>query len=179
MFCPECGFEKLVETSEPLTENFKGEKITVYNITRYECPHCHEYVISADQGKKMTEQLHSQYRKRLGLLSPEEIKGIRKKYGWTQADFEKVLGVTFPTVSRWESGRVIQAKPVDTLMRVIDNYRNVAEKLAHKAEVKMSSKNFSYKTSTIIGKQAKNTIKELESRQWQKTNQLPSWSIAQ
>lgn len=137
MFCPECGYEELVETNSPMVEEFKGEQITVEGITRFECPQCGEYVISADQGDKLDDILYEEYRKRTGLLSPHEIKAIRKKYGWTQVEFEKILGVSSPTVSRWESNFVIQTKVADNLMRAIRQNENFAEELAQRAGVKI------------------------------------------
>lgn len=137
MFCPECGYKELIETDKPMTEEFKGEQITVEGITRFECPQCGEYVIFADQGIKLSEILYEEYRKRLNLLFPSEIKAIRKKYGWTQVEFEKILGVTSPTVSRWESNRVIQTKVADNLMRALMQNEGLAEELAQRAGVKI------------------------------------------
>lgn len=137
MFCPECGYKELIETCSPMVEEFKGEQITVEGITRYECPKCGEYVISAGQMEKLDNFLYDEYRKRIGLLSPHEIKAIRKKYGWTQVEFEKILGVSSPTVSRWESNYVIQTKIADNLMRAIRQDESFAEELAQRAGVKI------------------------------------------
>lgn len=137
MFCPECGYKELIETDKPMTEEFKGEQITVEGITRFECPQCGEYVIFADQGIKLSEILYEEYRKRLNLLFPSEIKAIRKKYRWTQVEFEKILGVSAPTVSRWESNRIIQTKVADNLMRAIRQDESFAEELAQRAGVKI------------------------------------------
>lgn len=137
MFCPECGYKELIETNSPMVEEFKGEQITVEGITRFECPQCGEYVIFAGQGLRLSEILYDEYRKRTSLLSPSEIKAIRKKYGWTQVEFEKILGVSSPTVSRWESNAVIQTKVADNLMRAIWQNEGFAEELAQRAGVKM------------------------------------------
>ena len=120
-----------------MVEEFKGENITVEGITRFECPQCGEYVISADQGDKLDDILYEEYRKRTGLLSPNEIRAIRKKYRWTQVEFERILGVSSPTVSRWESNYVIQTKVADNLMRAIRQNENFAEELAQRAGVKV------------------------------------------
>lgn len=178
MFCPECGFENLVETSAPLTEDFKGEQITVHDVTRYECPRCHEYVISADQSKKMTKQLYSQYRNRFGLLSPSEIKDIRKKYGWNQTEFERVLGVTSPTVSRWESGRIIQTKPVDNLMRTIGDNRSVANCLASRAEVSIKRPGYVYASRDTKKNNLQNNDQEKQTWQPSINQQSRNWQTA-
>lgn len=79
------------------------------------------------------------YKELIETNSPmvEEFKAIRKKYGWTQVEFEKILGVSSPTVSRWESNAVIQTKVADNLMRAIRQNEGFAEELAQRAGVKI------------------------------------------
>lgn len=36
----------------------------------------------------------------------QKVKYVRKKLGYTQAEFAKALGVSFATVNRWENGQV-------------------------------------------------------------------------
>lgn len=141
MFCPECGHE-MVEVSTPLEEEFKGETFLVEGVTRNECPHCGEYVISSADCDILDDKLQAEYRKRHGLLSPREIAAIRELRGWTQKEFEAVLGVGSPTVCRWETGRVIQSKPLDNLMRGIRDYTCFAEDLAERAEAPRRSQSF-------------------------------------
>ena len=38
----------------------------------------------------------------------QKVKYVRKRLGYTQAEFAKALGVSFATVNRWENG---QASP--------------------------------------------------------------------
>ena len=45
------------------------------------------------------------------MISSKEIKELREKMGATQSEFAKALGVSFSTVSRWESDK---AQPADT-----------------------------------------------------------------
>ena len=49
----------------------------------------------------------------------EDIKRIRRKAFLTQEDFAKVIGVSFATVNRWETGK---AKPNLKTMKLIDEY---------------------------------------------------------
>lgn len=141
MFCPECGHD-LIEVSTPLEIEFKGESFLIEGATRSECPNCGEYVTSARECDVLDDKLHAAYRKRHGLLSPEEISKIRELRGWTQKEFEAVLGVTSPTVCRWETDRVIQSKPLDNLMRGIRDYSCFAEDLAERAEAPRRSNSF-------------------------------------
>jgi DNA-binding transcriptional regulator YiaG len=72
----------------------------------------------------------SQFRQQHRLLNAQQILGIRKKLGLTQADMEKLLGVGEKTVVRWERGTVFQGSSTDKLLRVIDNVHGAAEFLA-------------------------------------------------
>lgn len=49
--------------------------------------------------------------KRNKMISSKEIRELREKMGATQAEFAKALGVSFSTISRWESDK---AQPDDT-----------------------------------------------------------------
>lgn len=37
-------------------------------------------------------------------MTPAEIKALRQRLGLTQEEFARKLGVSFPTVNRWERG---------------------------------------------------------------------------
>jgi DNA-binding transcriptional regulator YiaG len=69
-------------------------------------------------------------RQEKGLLSPEEIKGIRKSLGLKQHDFETLIGVSSPTASRWETGAMLPSKTTDTLIRVLAEFPEVVEFLS-------------------------------------------------
>lgn len=54
-----------------------------------------------------------------GLLTAREIVALRRQYGLTQTDLEKLLGSGPKTVTRWERGTISQAPVTDALMRVL------------------------------------------------------------
>lgn len=58
------------------------------------------------------------------MISSKEIKELREKLGATQSEFAKALGVSFSTVSRWESG---QAEPTDTQEEQLDALKQLLE----------------------------------------------------
>lgn len=134
MICLECGSDMHV-SSDPITENFRGEELTIAGLTYHLCDHCGEIMFDAQEGEKYDALLVEQYAKRVGLLTPCEIKQIRKKYGINQQEFEKILGISTPSVSRWETGRVPQSKPVDILMRILDTHPDVMEERMRQTEI--------------------------------------------
>lgn len=134
MICAECGAE-MRQTSEPITEEYKGEKITVPGIEHFQCDECGNYEIGCDEADELSRHVANEYARRMGLLAPEEIASIRRKLKFTQKQFESMLGVSSPSVSRWENGAVQQSKPVDKLMRVIRDVPDVARYLTECAEL--------------------------------------------
>ena len=53
------------------------------------------------------------------MMYSEAIKNLRKKMILTQAEFAKMLGVSFGTVNRWESGKY---EPTTKLKRKLQPY---------------------------------------------------------
>ncbi|MBN1123365.1 MAG: type II toxin-antitoxin system MqsA family antitoxin [Sedimentisphaerales bacterium] len=118
--CPICGAPALIEKTgdfcfEP-PANIPGGTIVVPNSKWEECEVCKEVILPAE----LIENLDKQRYVRLGLLSPVEIKTIREKAGLTQSQISRKLGVGEKTYTRWESGKLLQNKSSDNLIRLFD-----------------------------------------------------------
>lgn len=133
MRCMECG-GVLIETVENVTTTFKGESFRVEGVPHYKCESCGSVEYDADAMEKMTAEVNELYRKRKGLLSPSEVKQVRKMLGLTQEEFQALLGVGKTTVSRWERGRIVQGKPEDNLMRLLRSHPELASELSERKE---------------------------------------------
>lgn len=121
--------------SSPIKETFRGEELTIHGIDHYVCKECGEIIFDAENGQLFDQKLTSQYASLMGLLTPTEIRKIRKRFGLNQQDFERVLGVSTPSVSRWETGKVPQSKPVDLLMRAYNQIPQLMEDRMKQIEV--------------------------------------------
>jgi DNA-binding transcriptional regulator YiaG len=55
------------------------------------------------------------------MESPRRIQELRARTGLTQEKFAARLGVTFPTINRWENGR---SKPSPLAIRQLQNLAN-------------------------------------------------------
>ena len=62
-------------------------------------------------------------------ISGEEIKKIRKSLKMTQKAFSEFIGVSVPTVERWESQEQVTG-PVVPLVEILKRNKNIPEKLA-------------------------------------------------
>ena len=139
MLCMECGAE-MRKCSDSVDAEYRGEKITVHGVEHYVCDTCGEIVFDAEDGKKYDAEVIRRYATIHDLLSADEIRAIRKGAGLTQRDFEKVIGVSSPSVSRWETGRVLQSKPLDLLMRAYRNAPELMRARIEQCEIRVSDK---------------------------------------
>ena len=135
MFCEECGAENMRRTDEPFEETFKGEIVTVSGVGHWVCDKCGETEFSAEDLREVDKAVDACYRRAHGLLAPEQIKSIRKSIGLGQKAFEAMLGVSSPTVSRWETGAAVQSKVADNLIRLVGDHLCAAQDLMERAEV--------------------------------------------
>lgn len=70
------------------------------------------------------QNLYDAYKRINGLLTKDEIVGIRNKYNLTQKEFALILGFGEVTVHRFERGS-IQTDSVDAIMRLSENPDNM------------------------------------------------------
>jgi putative zinc finger/helix-turn-helix YgiT family protein len=54
-----------------------------------------------------------------GLLTADEIRSLRERFGVTQAELARLLRLGQNTLSRWEAGRNVQTAAMDVLLRVL------------------------------------------------------------
>jgi putative zinc finger/helix-turn-helix YgiT family protein len=121
MRCPVCGTgtaKKVERKNYP--GRYGGEAVEVPSITAFHCGDCGEDFLTTKQARAMSIAVKNEVRKKLGLLPPERIAAIRGKAGLTQAQLEERLGLGPKVVVRWESGKVIQGKAADTVLRLLE-----------------------------------------------------------
>ncbi|MCR5669445.1 MAG: hypothetical protein K6G10_00420 [Butyrivibrio sp.] len=145
---------------------FKGVEVS-YEAESLYCSEADEYFENEEQISENNRRLKDAYRKKMGLLTSEEIKGIRKKYDISQKDLCLVLGWGAKTITRYESHQV-QDRAHDTILRNVD--RN-PEWFASKAEEAKGV------ISPVIYKKIRATVKEIPSSEilmaqecWEKIN---------
>lgn len=134
MLCYECGGE-MRHTSEPMRETYRGHGFEVEGIERWVCDACGNDEMSGEMADRWGAAVARERARIDGLLSPQEIRDIRKRRGLTQAQLERALGVSSPTVSRWETGVMLPSGTACKLMRVFDQEQGARRMLLDMAEV--------------------------------------------
>lgn len=61
----------------------------------------------------------------LDVLTPKEIRGIRKMHGMSRAEFSKVTGLGEATLNRWENAILIQNTANDRYLRLLASRDNI------------------------------------------------------
>jgi putative zinc finger/helix-turn-helix YgiT family protein len=123
--CPSCG--KGILVARVIRDEFEygpeDDRITIVaeGVPVLECPACGETLYGPDAARVR----HQAICRTLGLLTPEQIKGVREKLGKKQAEFARLTGVGVATLSRWEQGRLIQTRALDRYLRLLQWEENV------------------------------------------------------
>jgi putative zinc finger/helix-turn-helix YgiT family protein len=117
----------------PLKLSVNGERIRVPSMEHLKCPSCGEVMFGLKEGMRGTKVAKDIYRKKYNLLTADEIRDLRESRGLTQAELAELLRLGANTISRWESGRVVQSAALDTLLRLIRDIPGTIDYLRDRA----------------------------------------------
>jgi HTH-type transcriptional regulator/antitoxin MqsA len=126
--CAECGGMVAVSCA-PLYFDVRGESVTVPGVEHGECGACGEVYLTVDGAEVLQKEAIRRSKAAMGLLSPDEIRSLRRSLALSQAGFENLLGVGPKTVVRWEKGTVFQSATADRLMRLVRAVPEIAATL--------------------------------------------------
>ena len=117
--CPVCGHGEM--SSQTITEQFeyKGQGFKIENYKINQCPNCEESILDPETLRRAEKQIRDFHRRVDGLLTSEEIKGIRTNIGYSQKEMGLLLGGGAKGFARYESGTITQSRAMDNLLRII------------------------------------------------------------
>jgi putative zinc finger/helix-turn-helix YgiT family protein len=119
IMCAICGSENAKEIKRDFEAKYNQTAVVVENARMYECESCGERFFSSEQSRALSRQIKEHVRRQYGLLSPEQIVAIRHKLKLTQEELEELFGLGAKVVTRWENGRVVQARTADVALRLL------------------------------------------------------------
>jgi putative zinc finger/helix-turn-helix YgiT family protein len=127
--CPACLEGQVRPVVIPYTANIKHDGVLhSVHLPEFEVPRCQacgELVFT----NHADEQISNALRARLRLLTPEQIRAARKALGLEQKELATRLGVAKETISRWETGALIQSRAMDNLLRLFFHLPEVRKAL--------------------------------------------------
>jgi putative zinc finger/helix-turn-helix YgiT family protein len=116
--CVECRAKEVYPqpTDYTTTHKHDGREYTVH-IPDLEIPTCRKcgvqlFTVGTD------DRIIAALRAQVGLLTPDEIHQGRARLEMTQQELAEQLGVAKETISRWETGGMIQSRAMDNLLRL-------------------------------------------------------------
>jgi len=114
MRCPN-GHGPMELRRQTRTTTCRGVEIS-YEAESYVCPVCGLEAATVEQAARMQRAIADAYRRKVGLLTGEEIRRGRERHGWSQGEFARRAGVGIASIKRWEGG-LIQSRAMDNLLR--------------------------------------------------------------
>ena len=90
------------------------------DIPVYTCSHCSV----SFTGEEAEVARHEAVCRHLGVLTPGEIRALRRRYKVSRAAFARVTGFGEATLARWERREVIQNSSSDNYLRLLMNQDN-------------------------------------------------------
>ena len=123
-FCPNCEeYTKTTLGIEKEAYNVRGEPIEI-KAEVVICQKCGAKIFDEKRDSRNLEKAYSHYREKHNLLSPDEIRTIREKYGLSQRALSRLLGWGEITIHRYESGAV-QDNVHNSTLRLIEDPQNM------------------------------------------------------
>lgn len=115
--CPACGQEKVYQAHVTHSEvvDYEGEQheILAEHVPVGQCRHCDAVYFSAASRQVIGEAV----RRKLGLLTAQEIKVNRQQLDQTQQELAAAIGFAGESLCRWERGTLLQSRTTDNVLR--------------------------------------------------------------
>ncbi|HEY1506572.1 MAG TPA: type II TA system antitoxin MqsA family protein [Stellaceae bacterium] len=133
--CSECG-GPVMERTTRVVHHIGRREIAVEDDRHLYCAACDSVSYRGAMLDESQRKIASALRKEDGLLTPDELRAVRLKYGLTQAEMEKILTIGPKTWVRWERGKVVQGRAADQIIRLIASNPDVLRQLMNSSDIK-------------------------------------------
>jgi putative zinc finger/helix-turn-helix YgiT family protein len=122
--CPNCEKETELELIHRVEDiKVRGEAIKV-EVKYYKCKNCGEEFEDPHSDEDPLDKAYRAYRRRHGMMQPEEVRDFRKRFGLTQNEMSRLLGWGGATLSRYENG-ALQDETHEKALRLATDPRNL------------------------------------------------------
>ena len=152
VFCIHCDKENEFYTKEVIKDVIVKEVSCKVKVTECYCRNCGKSVFVYSVEKENQKIVFDTYKKKMGLLTSDEIISIRKKYGLTQKGLAKVICCGEKNIARYENG-AIQDNCINLLLKTVDAHPEIfGLKSVNKAKVAFVVSDFitTYKESDAV-----------------------------
>lgn len=116
MKCIKCGHVVESEALRTIDAELKGERVSV-TLNAPQCMNCGRVVILGKNVRTYHRAVSDAYRRKVGLLTIDEIDRLRRNLKMTWPEFASYVFVGIATLKRWKRGE-IQTQALDRLVRL-------------------------------------------------------------
>lgn len=127
IFCVNCNKKVSYSIRKNIIKEYKGQNVNVEENIAV-CDECHKDIFVPDIDDANLKRLYAKYRELTGIISPEEIIKLRKKYNLSQRELVALLGWGKMTISRYEKGALPSKSHSDILKDLISNQESLKKK---------------------------------------------------
>lgn len=123
MECPNCEGRVMVECKKEVPFTYKGESITVNNVSGKYCSQCEEFILDRDESKRV-DQILKEFVQEINARTsdPKFIRNVRKKLNLDQQEAGKLFGGGVNAFSRYETGKAEPPVAVVKLFKLLDRH---------------------------------------------------------
>src|SRR5262245_46869807 len=115
-WCPTCGKEEVfaatVAYQAKIGHDGRMYEFEIPELKTAKCRSCGALLFS----NSADDQIRLALRAHIGLLTPDEIRTKRETLGLSQKKLAELTGIAEATVSRWETGALIQSRAMDNFL---------------------------------------------------------------
>ncbi len=122
--CPDCGGFRIKTIFEDHAFTYGVGENALQITAKLPFRHCQKCGLRFldDEGEKA---MHEAVCRHLGVMSPDEIKQLRERYGMSRQEFARLTKLGEATIARWERGALIQNAGNDQLLYLLTFPENV------------------------------------------------------
>ena len=121
--CPLCGEYAQEHLTKPMTYAYKNIDFTIQQPALW-CDACGEGIINAQDNNAVIQEIQAEKARIDGLLTPEEVKQVRKKLKLTQKQAAHLFGGGVNAFNRYEQGKLPVPRALSQLLTVLRNHPN-------------------------------------------------------
>ena len=141
MKCIKCGQRVEPEAPRTIDAEFRGKCLSVRLRVPW-CSQCNRAVILGRKVRTYHRAVSDAYRRQVGLLTTDEIDGLRRSLNMTWSEFADYLFIGIATLKRWNRGE-IQTRALDRLVRLMAD-PSFLERAASELYERLTKATFSY-----------------------------------
>lgn len=115
--CGKCGSATKESFRVQQVPAGSGDEFFEVEVPVVECPTC-GFSYTDHRAEVLRHEGACRY---FGLLTPDEVKAVRANLRMSRRQFDEAFGIPPASQERWENGRLMQNKSLDTLLRALQN----------------------------------------------------------